>query len=240
MDISMKIGERIRYYRRRKKISIDTLAEQIHKSKGTVSKYENGQIVIDIQSLYDVASALGVSIDALLYHENPSGTSVIQTNDFELNRVPAFFRGLTQFYYYLYDGRNNKILRCVAEIQAPLSANSYGLSLYMNISDYKYYKDCEHKYTGKLIHYDTISIMLLQNREMEMEQYQAAVPTPYLDADYKLGLAYGLSSRPLMPTAAKVLISKKIQEETQEFEQNLKISKQDIRNLKQYNMLIIT
>jgi hypothetical protein len=74
---------------------------------------------------------------------------------------------------------------------------------------------------------------------MMMDHYQVGIPSPYMNAPVKWGLAFGISSRPLMPTSTKVLLSKNIQEETAEFEKDLRFSKEDIRLMKLYNMLTI-
>ncbi|HBF65416.1 MAG TPA: XRE family transcriptional regulator, partial [Clostridium sp.] len=48
-EVSIHVGKRIRLYRKLKKLTIEVFAEMIHKSKATVSKYENGEISIDIE-----------------------------------------------------------------------------------------------------------------------------------------------------------------------------------------------
>ena len=91
MDISHETGDRIRYYRKKKQMTIDQLAAAICKSKSCVSKYENGQIAVDLPTLYDIAAALEVRVTQLLYLPpdrtagTPSGT------------VPAFLPGWTVF-----------------------------------------------------------------------------------------------------------------------------------------------
>ena len=42
-------------------------AAVICKSKSCVSKYENGQIAVDLPTLYDIAAALEVRVTQLLY-----------------------------------------------------------------------------------------------------------------------------------------------------------------------------
>mgnify|MGYP000671620442 CR=1 FL=1 len=46
-EVSIHVGQRIRLYRKTKNLTIETFAGMIHKSKATVSKYENGDISID-------------------------------------------------------------------------------------------------------------------------------------------------------------------------------------------------
>lgn len=57
-EISQEIGRRIRAFRKMRKLTLDELALIIYKSKSTISKYEKGEISIDIETLYDIADAL--------------------------------------------------------------------------------------------------------------------------------------------------------------------------------------
>ena len=46
--ISIEIGNKIRQFRQSRKMTLDELAPAIHKSRATLSKYERGEISIDI------------------------------------------------------------------------------------------------------------------------------------------------------------------------------------------------
>lgn len=66
-NINMEIGKKIKNIRKSKNMTIQELANSINKSKSTVSKYENGDISIDIQTLYEISNALNVHVEQLLY-----------------------------------------------------------------------------------------------------------------------------------------------------------------------------
>ena len=100
--INARVGARIRLYRRAKKLTLIQLSAMIHKSKATLSKYETGDIAIDVETLYDIAAALDIRIEQLLdqrtfTHGEAHGESC------------AFFQQ-SRIYVYFYDGR---IGRCV-------------------------------------------------------------------------------------------------------------------------------
>ena len=57
-NINNYVGMKIKNYRRMKKLTIQQLADRIHKSRATVSKYENGEITVDIETLYEISRAL--------------------------------------------------------------------------------------------------------------------------------------------------------------------------------------
>ena len=46
------VGQRIKKYRKSRGYTIEKFSAMIGKSKATVSKYENGTITIDIETLY--------------------------------------------------------------------------------------------------------------------------------------------------------------------------------------------
>ena len=64
-SFSYHVGQRIKKYRKSRGYTIEQFSAMINKSKATVSKYENGTITIDVETLYDIARAL--DIDCLLY-----------------------------------------------------------------------------------------------------------------------------------------------------------------------------
>ena len=89
-------------------------------------------------------------------------------------------------------------------------------------------------------HYDALTNILMRNQDTPMEQVTASILASFLESDTKWGLFFGISSRPMMPIAVKMLFSRKKLTENQELIEKLKISKEDIRLLKIYNMLSAT
>ncbi|MBR0279905.1 MAG: helix-turn-helix transcriptional regulator [Synergistaceae bacterium] len=233
-DVAQEIGGKIRYFRKKKGMTIQELAGLIHKGKSAVSKYEKGQIIIDIVTLYEIAEVLGVHTEQLLYNKPPSKFSRTY------GKVPAFFKNLTQFYMFFFDGRNNSVNRSVIDVYSPVSENEYKVMLYMNIQDYAHYQNCENTYWGFLRHYDTLSSLELHNRDNPIEILIINLMASFLDSSEKWGLFTGISSRPLMPVALKALFTKIPMKNNQELVNRLKISKDDIRLMKVYNMLTVT
>ena len=232
MSVTSEIGAKIKYFRKSKHFSLQEMADLLYKSKSTLSKYENGQISIDIETLYAIAKVLGVHVEQLLYSEP------MQQDNKALYTVPAFFRTLSQFYIYYYDGRIREISRCVVDILSQAGGNHF--KVIMNIESYEHYQNCENTYFGFLHHYDALSKLTLTNRDNPMEQVTITILASFLDAPSKMGLFTGISSRPMMPVATKVMISKKKQREDAALVGHLKISKEDIKTMKLYNMFTVT
>ena len=251
MDIARKIGSNIKFIRTQKQMSIAALSEAICKSQATVYKYENGQIAMDIDVLYEIAQALHVPVTSLLYQPPmPKGNAPAAV-------VPAFFAEQNRFFAYTYDGRQKKIceslLECIGEETAAtamgLSAwpeqkpaygeKVYSVRLYMNLLNEENLHICEDAYTGRMTHYGAITNIHLQNYNARLDQYFISIPSPYIDSEAKWALAFGVSSRPLMPTAGKMLLSKNRLEKTKELSHRLLLSKEDIRLLRLYNFLVV-
>ena len=151
MTLTEEIGAKIKYYRKKRGMKIVELAALLHKTGATVSKYESGQIAMDVVTLYEVAAALGVPPEKLLY------CAPLPVEDLTADSVPAFFRGVDRLYMYYFDGRNNSLVRSVIDIRAKTGANAYDIALYMNFQDYQQYRNCENTYLGTLSHYDALS-----------------------------------------------------------------------------------
>ena len=98
--INAYIGARIRNYRKMKKMTLQQLADSIHKSRATVSKYETGEITLDIQTLYEISRALEVSLSQLTdYHAEKEETEPVFSG---YNGKSPFFKA-NQLYFYYYD-----------------------------------------------------------------------------------------------------------------------------------------
>lgn len=233
-EINVEIGKKIRNFRKNQKMTIEELAKLINKSKATVSKYEKGEIIIDIVTLYEIADVLQLHVEQLLYCR-PKRT-VFSTS----NTCPAFFNGLSQFYSYVFDGRTNQIMKSVFDVISEVGESRFKVMMYMNVKDYTNYQNCENTYWGYIEHFDALTNIDMRNQDTSMEQIKINILASFLDSDTKWGLFSGISSRPMMPVALKMLFSKKILQENEILIKQLKISKEDIRLLKLYNMLSVT
>lgn len=234
MDISAEIGKRIRIFRKKHGMTVQELADAINKSKASVSKYEMGKTFIDVVTLYDIADALGIHVEQMLPPPQREGKLHGQNN------VPAFFRDLSQFYIYMYDGRSKNLNRCVVDIISPSEEDTYKIVMYLNVRSIAEYQHCECTYLGYMRHYDSLTHLILQNQDSPIEQVIITVLASFMDKETKWGMFYGLSFRPFMPCCTKAFFSRKPLAETEELYRQLLISKEDIRLLKLYNMLTVT
>lgn len=234
--ITEEIGNKIHIYRKKRHMTLDELGAAIAKGKSTLSKYEKGTIIPDIETLYDIADALDVGVDQLLYISPKTASAPAPSGQ------KNFFSDLIRFYSYVYDGRNKSLIRCVFDVIGPLenTPNTSRVMMYMNFRDYAAYQDCENTYRGTMEHFDTITNFYFENVDTPMEKASAHVLASYLSAPTKWGLFHGISSRPFMPISSKMLFSRDILEENEDLKKQLLISREDIRLMKQYNMMTVT
>lgn len=215
-------------------MTVQILADLINKSKSTVSKYENGEISIDIATLYSIANALGVHVEQLLYIEPET------EKHFSKTEPSTFFKNSRRFYSYIYDGRSNELVRCVIDVFPQQAPPLFKTVLYMNVKSYDNYEDCENTYWGYMEHYDVITTIVLRNQATPVERIIINILASFMDSKKKWGLMSGVSFRPFMPIALKMLFSKEPLPEGKELMNELKISKEDIRIMKMYNMMAVT
>lgn len=228
---SKKAGALIRLFRKQKKISLTELSQRIGKSRSTVSKYELGEINIDLDSLYDIAAALELSVDSLL----PSAPS--HSLHKEAERIPSFYQGKL-LYAYFWDNRSNQLNRSVLKIgeQNPSDQGSFSVMLYMNAPDLEYYTVCENTYVGTLHFYQMLTVINLTHKDTPLEHAMIQILENFTSGS-RWALWSGLSFRPFMPVALKMLLSATPLPENSELKKKLLITKEDIRKLKNYNML---
>ena len=83
--ISEEVGKRIHNFRKMRKMTLKEVSDRVCKSISTLSKYEKGEIAVDIETLYDLADALQVHVEQLLYRR-PERTKLVLEDS-----SPAFF-----------------------------------------------------------------------------------------------------------------------------------------------------
>ena len=189
--------------------------------------------MLDIETIYEISRALGIHVEQLLYC-TPERVP-IQEPEAQAN----FFSGLTQFYSYYYDGRVNRIVPAVFDVLLLSEDHRYKIMMYMNFADFDSYQNCGTAFWGYMEHYDAITNITLTNQASPMERAFGQVLATFTTADTIWGLFTGLSARPMMPVAIKMLFSKKRLPMDENLMRRLKVTKEDVRLMKHYNMMTV-
>ena len=120
-EINVYVGAQIRKYRKACKLTIQELADAIHKSRATVCKYENGTISIDIETLYEISQVLQVSFSQL-----SSYLPMVEEKDTieaPFGKKSPFFQA-KRLYFYFYDGRYHRMKDGIIDIARICHQNS--------------------------------------------------------------------------------------------------------------------
>ena len=223
-ELTVRMGENIRIYRRANRMTLSELATKINKSKATVGKYEQGTIALDMDTLYEIAAALGVSpfqlMVSLLPEKKEKGEPRLQGE---------------RRYLYLYDGRASRILRSLLVSGQEDDA----VTLFYDIPSFTEPQRCRALYYGRRQKHDFVTNYILENQSNGVEHAFLCVMRSLDRPTESTGLISGISSRMLLPVSAKCILSEAVLPENEELTESLLLTKEDIRLTRRCNMFIV-
>ena len=238
-DINRHVGQRMRKYRLAAGMTLQKLSEEIHKSRATVCKYENGEISIDIATMYEICQALQISVGKLTGFDDFS-VSVREkelTSSFQVRKSP-FFQA-DRLYFYFYDGRYNRMKDGIIDIHQSEEMTGSCPATFSICSVTGNGRSSEIYYTGNVLYSDMLIRFSFVNQCNPLEEDLLYIFNPLEFRTLTDGLLCGISSADLMPCAFKCLVSLEQMELTEELRQRLLFTKEDIRRWKKLNMLLI-
>lgn len=220
--ISDHIGKRIKLYRKNKNLTQEQLARLINKSKSAVSKYECGEISIDVDTLYDIADVLGLSIQQLLDFK--------VEKSFSLPGMQGFFSAPTRLYVYYLNKNSTRIVRGVLEINQT-DGCEYSTVLYTDLKSYDNLYSCQHLYFGDVNYSDSYVNMVMKNQANPAERVFFIIANPFNNnATLTVGTLSGISGKYLVPISLKAVLSKNRLDE--DLRNALRFTKDDFNAMK--------
>ena len=225
------VGERIRFFRKLKGCTMQELADAIGKSKSAVSKYENGEIAIDVSVLYDVAKVLQVSVGQLVDYPE-------QTVERGQPVVKSTFSEADTLFLYTYDGHSGQIVEGVIRIHgtetAPQAAMYFGIPAHGGD-----YHECRSFYQGTVRYHSAVINFVLNNQFNEMEQIFITLYNPLIREFSTPGMICGLTSPGMQPVATRCIVSLHRAKEDDVLRDELVFSRREQTGIKKLNALII-
>lgn len=233
-DVTKHIGSRIRLYRKLLGLTIDDLADGIHKSKSTVSKYETGSVSIDAETLFDIAGILRVPVSKLVDYDtgrvDRSGSA---------SSPKGFFNSPGKYYMY-HLSNSGKILKSVVQFHFPVSErDDFSVELYNDLADYENLQRCRFYYSGTVSFSDLYTNMVFSNQINVSEKAFVIAGNPLNNSDITLGLVTGISNAFLVPISYKSLFSRGPLEDDDLILDMLRLTKENISDIKKRNMLVL-
>ena len=230
---SQHVGDKIRFYRKQRKLSQEQLADRIHKSKSTLSKYENGQIPIDVDSLYDIARVLDVELFQFVDVDIHEDTPAVQ-----ISGLP--FGGKDHLYIYYYDGRTKRIVKTLLDLKhKQANQNHVPCYCYMDEPDFNSHVQCKYFYTGVMTHYELVTYVTLNNQSNPMEQIGMCILNPFHNNRDSWGFMFGISYNPITPFSLKFLISTNQIPNSKLQVEDLELTKSELKMIKNLNMMLL-
>lgn len=237
-ELSQHIGSRIRMYRRVQGMSLQELAARIHKSRASVSKYENGEVVLDVETLYEISRVLHVELCQLTDLMSPQEKPPV-AEPLPLSGRKSPFYEAKRLYFYFYDGRYRRLKDGIIDIfpsrTTPGSTEaSFSISSITGSG-----RSSESLYSGSVTYSDMLIRFSFVNQLNPLEEDLLYIFNPLELRDYSEGLLCGISSADFMPCAFKCLVTLSPQEADRVLRQQLMITTKDVNRWKKLNMMLI-
>lgn len=218
----------LKKYRISRNLTLETLGKVVNKTKATISKYENGEIIPDIVTVLELCNALEISLSQLFPMEHSSHSKSI-SNPFSSDII----------YMYYYTG--NRLITSVLEI---FEENSeIKVKYYNGIKDIaKYTTDVSYVYDGYLECDKTVGYINLVNsssKDRQLEKIQISFNIPWTK-NFEMTNFYILALSPnSIPIVKKGILSVNPTIDLSNFDNDLKISKEELIKLQNENAWIL-
>lgn len=227
-SLAVLLGEKIRFYRKKKEMSLDLLATHIHKSKATLSKYESGAIIIDIITLFEIAEALKVDMKEFLPCTKAPQSKFTDTI-FNIDEP-----------IYMYHFTNQTIHTSIIKMNLDNANNEVNVTLHYIITDLEDLNLCSCLYHGILKNSYSIATFLLNNHYNSLETAMITLSIALKKQSYYMGFLTGIHFDSLKPSVCKVMLTQTpFTGSKSDLKKYLSFSKQDEMMLKNKNYLTL-
>ena len=237
-SINIYTGSKIRNYRKMKKMTLQQLADTIHKSRATVSKYETGDIILDLETLYDISKALDIGLDQLTdYHPEQEELEINPSVDF--SGISPFFKA-DKLYFYFYDGRYDRLKEAVIDVHKNVITDDgcYEASMAIHSSTANGRSSAIY-YSGNVLYSDMLIRFSFSNQYNKLEQDLLYIFNPLEPREFTEGLLCGISSTDLMPCAFKCLVTLVPNKDQQKIRDRLTLTAKEVKRWQKLNMFIV-
>lgn len=225
-SLYITLGAKIRAFRKARNITLAQMAKTLNKSISTISKYETGEIAIDIELLIDMCRYLDVDIRSLLPDTRTSGRNI------PAERYMNYF--VERLYVYWFKGGENRI-----HISAIENDNStFHSTFYFDVKDVKNIYESDYVYTGTLSYSDTSIDYVFRNAVPPYDMLTLSIPTVSKEQDYRMSLLTSITFY-YQRVAIKCLTSQIPVTNMEFLAKKLQISQEKIKTLKSTNFFTI-
>ena len=230
-NISAYIGSRIRLLRQEQNISNKKMASLLGKSYSTISKYETGAIAIDINTLYQIARILHVSLSEL--------TSIPEEENHSVHQPRTPFGDEQILYLYYHDGSNKNISKAYLRIYRSSFKNETEVYCYLDNPPFLSRDIAGFIYHGTMYSYDFITYIFLTNPANAVDRLNIIFLNPLHQSQSTWGILSSILHNPIAPYVTKVLISKSLLSNQDITSMNLQFTKEELKWMKKESIIYI-
>lgn len=226
---SLLIGSRIKLYRKQQKMTLDALAARINRSKATVSKYERGEIVLDVETLREIAEALHIPLHCL--------TEMPEEKSCGWSEMPKFNLP-SRLYFYIYRDRGICDIAC-SYLDLIIQSGDCHAVLYFDSTPQSPQKTNQ-IYIGEAFVTDTTFSLLVTNYQNKLDQMYFTSSRPYINKkDCFVGFWIGLTFENVAPVCMKAVISEMPIEDSKTINDLLKVTQGEIAYFRKKNKFLL-
>ncbi len=229
-QLSKEIGKKIKYYRKKRNMTAEELSAKIFKGTSTLYKYENGSIAIDVDTLESISIALEVPLihffQTKTQESAPKG--LLQRNPFGKH---------TTLYLYGYMGK--RILYSQLQMFHTKEGGRLGCNLLFDVPSFQETDAPAQTYIGDMDSFDFVTYFTLSCALQPSERLSLCVLNPWNQSGRTWGLMFGVLNYSILPTSCKLLISTEPIPSSQLRLEDLCITKEELKQLKNYNMFYL-
>ena len=234
-DIARHVGMRIKKIRKKKGLTIEDLGKRINKSKATISKYENGSVAIDLDTLADIAAALDVNLMTLVDFKLSDQPDTISREEIYFNR--------SKMYMYYFDGRTEQLVRALLCRVPPVEGENPAaikVLMYQGIESFDVPEKAQHVFLGEMLAYDIITHVFMTNSVNKAEKLYLCIFNPLHANSPAIGMMSGFASNPFFgPIAVKIVVSNEPLVENEDLYKVTKLQPVEHRVFENLNMMAL-
>lgn len=227
---SKEIGNRIRTIRKAKGLSQQDFANTLHKTKSTISKYEHGEITLDLETFREICQCLQIPPHVLL-------TAMEETE------LPTTKRSVQRLYLYNLAGRSGTLTRSIIEIYNHHDENHnlrhQEASIFYGLPSFQQPEKCQGFYYGSITKQDIFTHLHVINQKNNIEQVSVCYRSNLDNLLFDVGLLTGLSFASLVPVSCKAVISEKPLPENETLLSALAFDQAELRRMRNTGIMAL-
>ena len=226
-DFYRELGQKLKACRKMQGIPLKRIARELNRSIATISKYENGEIIISLDVLVNFCRCLQVELAAVM-------PSTHKNAGHEKSRYTHMY--IEKLWLYWYKKTSDSLH--VSYIQC--DNHTMRAELYFDIKDVKNIRNCLYIYQGDIVYSDHSINFFVQNIMAPYDTITLNLPTMYKENEYRyrIGLSTGITFD-YQNVAIKMLGSNELISDRDFLMRKLIVSQEEIKTLKKCNYFYI-